>query len=210
MNNWPELPFAEWSDTLDTLHMVLQILGKVRVALSPKEPEWAHVTLYVSARGHHHRPGAVERRASRRRGRLRRTTRSWCAPPTARPSTCAAARRARSRSSGADFIAALREAGHRRRAVARAAGGRPTRSRSPTTRRTRPTTRRRPRASGSVLVVDRAGVRGVPRRVPGQGVAGAVLLGERRPRRHPLLRRAVHATARAPACSIARPTTTSR
>jgi hypothetical protein len=31
--------------------MVLQILGKVRVALSPKEPEWAHVALYVSARG---------------------------------------------------------------------------------------------------------------------------------------------------------------
>src|SRR4029078_3764467 len=48
---WPELPYEEWSDTLDTLHMVLQILGKVRVALSPKEPEWAHIVLYVSARG---------------------------------------------------------------------------------------------------------------------------------------------------------------
>jgi hypothetical protein len=48
---WPALPYAEWSDTLDTLHMVLQILGKVRVALSPKEPEWAHITLYVTARG---------------------------------------------------------------------------------------------------------------------------------------------------------------
>src|SRR5205823_6122802 len=31
--------------------MVVQILGKVRVALSPEEPEWAHITLYVSARG---------------------------------------------------------------------------------------------------------------------------------------------------------------
>jgi hypothetical protein len=48
---WPELPYEEWSDTLDTLHMVLQILGKVRVALSPKEPQWAHITLYVTARG---------------------------------------------------------------------------------------------------------------------------------------------------------------
>jgi hypothetical protein len=48
---WPELPYEEWSDTLDTLHMVLQIVGKVRVALSPTEPEWAHITLYVSARG---------------------------------------------------------------------------------------------------------------------------------------------------------------
>jgi hypothetical protein len=49
--DWPALPYEEWSDTLGTLHMVLQILGKVRVALSPKEPEWAHITLYVSARG---------------------------------------------------------------------------------------------------------------------------------------------------------------
>jgi len=48
---WPALPYDEWSDTLDTLHMVLQILGKVRVALSPKEPEWAHIVLYASARG---------------------------------------------------------------------------------------------------------------------------------------------------------------
>ena len=51
MTSWPELPYAAWSDTLDTVHMVLQILGKVRVALSPKEPEWAHLALYVSARG---------------------------------------------------------------------------------------------------------------------------------------------------------------
>jgi hypothetical protein len=49
--DWPALPYDEWSDTLGTLHMVLQILGKVRVALSPKEPEWAHIVLYVSARG---------------------------------------------------------------------------------------------------------------------------------------------------------------
>jgi hypothetical protein len=48
---WPELRYEEWSDTLDTLHMVLQIVGKVRVALSPPEPEWAHITLYVTARG---------------------------------------------------------------------------------------------------------------------------------------------------------------
>ena len=48
---WPELPYAPWVDTLDTLHMVFQIMGKVRVALSPKEPEWAHITLYVSPRG---------------------------------------------------------------------------------------------------------------------------------------------------------------
>jgi len=50
-SEWPALPYEEWSDSLDTLHMILQILGKVRVALSPKEPQWAHITLYVTARG---------------------------------------------------------------------------------------------------------------------------------------------------------------
>ncbi len=48
---WPALPYAAWAGTLDTVHMELQILGKVRVALSPREPEWAHVALYVSPRG---------------------------------------------------------------------------------------------------------------------------------------------------------------
>jgi hypothetical protein len=48
---WPALPYAEWNDTLATLHMEMQILGKVRVALSPPEPEWAHVALYLTARG---------------------------------------------------------------------------------------------------------------------------------------------------------------
>jgi hypothetical protein len=49
--SWPALPYAEWRDTLATLHMEMQILGKVRVALSPPEPEFAHVALYVTARG---------------------------------------------------------------------------------------------------------------------------------------------------------------
>lgn len=48
---WPALPYREWRDTLDTLHMEMQILGKVRVALSPPEPEFAHVALRVTTRG---------------------------------------------------------------------------------------------------------------------------------------------------------------
>jgi hypothetical protein len=48
---WPELPYGEWKDTLDTLHMKLQIVGKVRLALTPFEPQWANVPLYVTARG---------------------------------------------------------------------------------------------------------------------------------------------------------------
>jgi len=48
---WPELPYDAWRDTLETLHRNLQIVGKVRLALSPPEPEWAHVPLYLTARG---------------------------------------------------------------------------------------------------------------------------------------------------------------
>ena len=48
---WPALPLAEWSATRDTLHMWTQIVGKVRMALSPHENHWWEVPLYVSARG---------------------------------------------------------------------------------------------------------------------------------------------------------------
>src|SRR5213592_446589 len=48
---WPELPLETWKDTKDTLHMELQAIGKIRLALSPPEPEWAHVALYVTGRG---------------------------------------------------------------------------------------------------------------------------------------------------------------
>ncbi len=48
---WPELPYEAWKDTLVTLHMKLQVVGKLRLALSPAEPEWAHVALYLTSRG---------------------------------------------------------------------------------------------------------------------------------------------------------------
>ena len=51
MEEWPALPYEEWRDTLDTLHMYTQVIGKVRLALSPLEPQWANVPLYVTARG---------------------------------------------------------------------------------------------------------------------------------------------------------------
>ena len=50
-HDWPELPYEAWKDTLATLHMKLQIVGKLRLALSAPEPEWAHVALYVTSRG---------------------------------------------------------------------------------------------------------------------------------------------------------------
>jgi hypothetical protein len=48
---WPSLPFAEWKDTCATLHMWLQIVGKVRLALTPWTNHSWHVTLYVTSRG---------------------------------------------------------------------------------------------------------------------------------------------------------------
>ncbi|HEX9096609.1 MAG TPA: DUF5996 family protein, partial [Candidatus Dormibacteraeota bacterium] len=44
---WPELPFKAWSTTMETLHMKLQIIGKVRLALTRREPQWANVPLYL-------------------------------------------------------------------------------------------------------------------------------------------------------------------
>jgi hypothetical protein len=48
---WPALPLSEWADTYATLHMWSQIVGKVRLALSPRVNHWWEVPLYVSARG---------------------------------------------------------------------------------------------------------------------------------------------------------------
>src|SRR6476661_10805681 len=48
---WPALPLAEWRDTLDTLHMWTQIVGKVKLGLTPFLNEWWNVGFFVSARG---------------------------------------------------------------------------------------------------------------------------------------------------------------
>jgi hypothetical protein len=48
---WPELNWADWNKTADTLHMWTQIVGKTRLALSPMQAHWWNVPLYVSARG---------------------------------------------------------------------------------------------------------------------------------------------------------------
>ena len=49
--SWPELPLEAWQDTYATLHMWTQVVGKVRLALSPRVNHWWEVALYVSARG---------------------------------------------------------------------------------------------------------------------------------------------------------------
>ena len=48
---WPALPLAAWKDTYATLHMWMQIVGKVRLALAPQSNHWWSTTFYVSSRG---------------------------------------------------------------------------------------------------------------------------------------------------------------
>ena len=50
-NSWPSLPLGEWADTYATLHMWTQVVGKIRLALTPLVNHWWNVPLYVSARG---------------------------------------------------------------------------------------------------------------------------------------------------------------
>jgi hypothetical protein len=47
----PPLPLNEWRDTCETLHRWTQIVGKIRLALTPLINHWWNVPLYVSARG---------------------------------------------------------------------------------------------------------------------------------------------------------------
>lgn len=52
----PELPLKDWKDTKNTLHLYLQIIGKIRLALCKPLNHWWHVPLYVSASGLTTRP----------------------------------------------------------------------------------------------------------------------------------------------------------
>lgn len=51
MSPLPALAYADWSDTKDTLHLFLQIIGKIRMKAHPKLNHWWHVTLYPHVRG---------------------------------------------------------------------------------------------------------------------------------------------------------------
>jgi hypothetical protein len=48
---WPALPLAAWQDTYLTLHLWTQVVGKIRMQLTPPLNHWWHATLYVNARG---------------------------------------------------------------------------------------------------------------------------------------------------------------
>jgi hypothetical protein len=49
--DWPQLNYAEWRDTLETLHMCTQIVGKIRLASTPWTNHSWHLTLYVTPIG---------------------------------------------------------------------------------------------------------------------------------------------------------------
>lgn len=51
IERWPELPYEPWKDTVATLHMWTQIVGKIRLKQMPWVNHSWHVTLYVSPRG---------------------------------------------------------------------------------------------------------------------------------------------------------------
>ncbi|WP_444903335.1 DUF5996 family protein [Microbulbifer sp. CnH-101-E] len=50
-SDWPELHFQDWSDTVATLHLWTQIIGKIRLVQTPWTNHSWHVPFYISARG---------------------------------------------------------------------------------------------------------------------------------------------------------------
>ncbi len=48
---WPALPQAAWSDTITTLQLWMQMVGKIRLALTPPINHTWNVTLYPTIRG---------------------------------------------------------------------------------------------------------------------------------------------------------------
>ncbi len=53
---FPELPLEKWEGSKNTLHLYLQIVGKIRLKTFPKMNHWWHVPFYVSPRGITTRP----------------------------------------------------------------------------------------------------------------------------------------------------------
>lgn len=50
-NSWPALILEDWQDTLATLHMWTQVIGKIRLAQTPLVNHWWNCALYISPQG---------------------------------------------------------------------------------------------------------------------------------------------------------------
>ena len=180
-DRWPELPWRDWEPTMSTLHMWVQIVGKVRMALAPPLNHWWHVPLYVTARGLTTSPIPYGGRDVPGRLRLRR-------PPThghrerrrrlhdaLEPRSVARFYR--------EFMAGLREPRDRRADLAASGRGRRRRSRSTQDERHASYD---PGTAHAVLARTRPGGprdEDVPERLRRQGQPGPLLLGRLRPGR---------------------------
>lgn len=51
MNQWPALPFEDCKDTMETLHMKMQIVGKIKLALTPYLNQWWNVAFSINTSG---------------------------------------------------------------------------------------------------------------------------------------------------------------
>ncbi|WP_343767552.1 DUF5996 family protein [Gangjinia marincola] len=51
MNNLPQLPLEEWKKSKISLHLIFQIIGKVRLKMTPRKNHWWYITHYISSKG---------------------------------------------------------------------------------------------------------------------------------------------------------------
>lgn len=51
MNQFPELPLEKWEESKITLHLWLQIVGKIKLDLMPKRNHWWNITFKLSPKG---------------------------------------------------------------------------------------------------------------------------------------------------------------
>ncbi|MEL6356101.1 MAG: DUF5996 family protein [Bacteroidota bacterium] len=47
----PNLPYEDWIPTRLTVHLILQIIGKSRLKLTPRKNHWWYLTIYVTTKG---------------------------------------------------------------------------------------------------------------------------------------------------------------
>jgi hypothetical protein len=50
-NSWPSLPYEEWCQTLDTIHLWTQIVGKIKLKQNPFLNQWWEVAFYITPIG---------------------------------------------------------------------------------------------------------------------------------------------------------------
>src|ERR1044072_8815908 len=48
---FPAMPLESWKASKETLHLFLQVVGKIRMATHPKLNHWWHVSFYLSPVG---------------------------------------------------------------------------------------------------------------------------------------------------------------